>query len=321
MCDDRRRLRSGRARVPYALAIHGGAGIIERSAMTPSQKARYRAALLRALKAGRNVLAHGGSSLDAVVAAVAVMEDSPLFNAGRGAVYNAAGGHELDASIMDGVTLRAGAVAGVRRIRNPIMAARLVMDSNEQVLLAGSAADRLASKHGLAIVTPEYFATASRRAALEQERLRRRGLAALPASDSQLHGTVGAVALDVAGNLAAGTSTGGYTHKAEGRIGDSAIIGAGTYADNNTCAVSCTGRGEFFMRAVAAHDVGVRMRDLNLPLAEAASRALAAVERLGGTGGLIALDGHGQIAMPFNTPGMYRARVTAHSRAQVAIFA
>jgi isoaspartyl peptidase/L-asparaginase-like protein (Ntn-hydrolase superfamily) len=302
------------------LAIHGGAGTMLRADISPKQESRYRAALERSLKAGYKVLKAGGASIDAVVAAVAFMEDSPLFNAGKGAVYNADGRHELDAAIMDGASLRAGAVACVRRIKNPIAAARAVMQSTEHVLLAGEGAERFARRHGLRIVPAAYFDTRRRLAALQRELQRKRGKLSGTASDLEAHGTVGAVALDRAGNLAAGTSTGGVTGKLPGRVGDSPIVGAGTYADNGTCAVSGTGTGEFFIRAVLAYDVAARMRYLGKPLARAAADALERLGRLGGDGGLVAIDRRGRVAMPFNTAGMYRGCITRDGALSVAIY-
>lgn len=301
----------------FALAIHGGAGTIARAQMTPKRAARCRAALLAALAAGRRVLAQGGTALDAVTAAIVALEDAPFFNAGRGASFNAAGAIELDAAIMDGANSRAGAVAGVARVKNPILAARLVMERTPHVLIVGPAADRLARRHGLATVAPEYFVTANARRAYAREKARRRKERAARAAK---HGTVGAVALDAHGNLAAGTSTGGYAHKAAGRVGDSPVVGAGTYAANGVCAVSCTGWGEYFLRALVAYDVAARMRYLGRPLARAATEALAAAARLGGSGGLIALDARGRVAMPFDTGGMYRGFVARGARPRVAIY-
>lgn len=285
------------------LAIHGGAGRIVPGGMSPAQEAASRAALERALLAGHRLLARGASALDAVVAAVAVLEDTPGFNAGRGAVLTAAGTVELDASVMDGTTLRAGAVACVRRIRNPVLAARAVMERSPHVLLAGAGAERFARRHGLALVAPEYFVTRRQRQALGQ----------------RLRGTVGAVALDEAGRLAAATSTGGRTGKLPGRVGDSPVIGAGTYADE-LCAVSATGDGEAFMRTLAAYEVSARMRHRGEPLSRAAARALQRVALLGGSGGLIAVDRRGRVAMPFTTEGMFRGRIGRGGRAVVALY-
>ena len=291
----------------FAIALHGGAGTLPRRAMSAPLRRRYERALERALQAGAAVLARGGSSLDAVCAAVVQLEDSPLFNAGRGAVYNADARHELDAAVMDGATLAAGAVAGVSRIRNPVLAARAVMEKSPHVLLAGRGAERFASQLGVKMAKPAYFGTQARLVALKKKL-------------KGHHGTVGAVARDSGGNLAAATSTGGYTGKLPGRVGDSPLVGAGTYADNATCAVSGTGLGEAFIRAVLAHDVAARMRYGGESLAAAARRALDTVARLGGDGGLIAVDRRGRIVMPFNSEGMYRASIERTGRKTVAIF-
>ena len=288
-----------------AIAVHGGAGLMGR--LTRAQQSMYCRGLERALDAGYEVLASGGKSLDAVSAAVVALEDDPRFNAGRGAVYTAAGTHELDASIMDGATLRAGAVAAVSRIRNPVLAARAVMEKSEHVLLAGKGAEAFARQHGLAFVSARYFHTDARLAALKK------GL-------KRQHGTVGAVALDRDGNLAAATSTGGYTGKLPGRVGDSPLIGAGTYADNASCAVSGTGWGEAFMRIALAHEVSARMHHRGESLAQASRAALKSLTRVKGDGGLIAVDRKGRIAMPFNSEGMFRACVHAGGRRVVGIY-
>ena len=285
------------------IAIHGGAGVLR----ADKPGARHRAVLQQALEAGFAILKKDGSSLDAVAASVMVLEDSPLFNAGRGSSFNADGEIEMDASIMDGATLRAGAVAAVRRIRNPILAARAVMDASRHVLLAGAGAERFARRHGLRVESSAYFRTAKR-------------LAALRKNLKNYHGTVGAVALDVSGNLAAATSTGGYTGKLPGRVGDSPIIGAGTYADNRACAVSGTGLGEAFIRAAVGHDVCARMRYGGASLAAAAAAALKNVADLGADGGLIAVDRRGNVAMPFNSQGMFRACIDRRGRRTIAIF-
>jgi len=281
--------------------------------MTGRREREYRAGLTAALRAGYAVLDGGGTSLDAVVAAVIVMEDSPLFNAGRGAVFNAAGRHELDAAVMDGATGGAGAVAAARRVRNPVLAARAVMERTPHVLLTGSAADRFARDAGLTLVPPGYFSTTARAVALARAR------ADAAATDADRHGTVGAVARDRNGNLAAATSTGGYTNKLPGRVGDTPLVGAGTYAENASCAVSATGSGEHFMRAVAAHDVAARMRYRRESLADAARHALERVVALGGDGGMIAVDRAGNIAMPFVSKGMYRGWARG-GRIHVAIY-
>jgi beta-aspartyl-peptidase (threonine type) len=275
--------------------------------MRATLRKRYERGLERALEAGAAILARGGASLDAVCAAVVELEDSPLFNAGRGAVYNAEGRHELDAGVMDGATLRAGAVAAVSRIRNPVLAARAVMEKSRHVLLVGRGAEHFAVRHRLKMERAAYFGTRSRLMALKRKL-------------EGHHGTVGAVARDRAGNLAAATSTGGYTGKLPGRVGDSPIVGAGVYADNASCAVSGTGLGEAFIRAVLAHDVAARMRYGGESLAAAARKALATVARLGGDGGLIAVDRRGRVVMPFNSEGMYRAAIDRLGKRQLALF-
>ena len=305
----------------FTLVIHGGAGTRPRAELDARREARYRSGLKHALDAGVAILVRGGSSLDAVTAAVVSLENNPLFNAGRGAVLNAGGGHELDASIMDGATLKAGAVAATRRIRNPVLAARAVMDKSSHVMLTGSGADVFARRMGLEIVEPDYFTTKARVNSLELEKLRRRGRIAKAASAAEQHGTVGAVACDRAGNLAAATSTGGFTHKMVGRVGDTPIIGAGTYADNRACAVSATGSGEFFIRSVLAHNVSARMRYRGESLVVAARNALNEVAALGGTGGLIAVDRRGRVTLPFNSEGMYRGYVCGEGPPVIDIFA
>jgi L-asparaginase / beta-aspartyl-peptidase len=290
-----------------ALAIHGGAGAMPRRKMTPAAAARYKAGLARALEAGYAVLARHGTALDAVCAAVVELEDAPLFNAGRGACFNTDEKHELDASVMDGATLRAGAVAAVSRIRNPVLAAREVMEQSRHVLLVGRGAERFARRHGLRLVRESYFSTQARLTALRKKL-------------EGHHGTVGAVALDAGGNLAAATSTGGYTGKLPGRVGDSPIIGAGNYADNEACAVSGTGLGEAFIRGVLAYDVAARMKYLGEPLGRAAGVAMRKLAHLKGDGGLIAVDRRGHIVMPFNSEGMYRASVDRKGKRTVGIY-
>jgi L-asparaginase / beta-aspartyl-peptidase len=307
--------------------IHGGAGTIDRAQMTSEREAQYRAVLKQALTAGYRILQRGGHSLDAVEAAVRVMEDDPHFNAGKGAVFTSAGTNEMDAAIMDGKTLKAGAVASVKRIKNPISLARLVMEKTPHVMLDCAGAEAFAKGNGIKLVDPKYFFTQARWDALQ--RIKRagrksgatvgRGSKAL-ITDQDQHGTVGAVALDRAGNLAAATSTGGTTNKLPGRIGDSPVIGAGTYANNATCAVSGTGDGEYFIRATVAHEVSALMQYKGMPLAEAAQAAIDTVGRMGGTGGLIAIDRQGNIAMPFNTSGMYRGYVDSNGRLIVEIY-
>jgi L-asparaginase / beta-aspartyl-peptidase len=302
----------------YALAIHGGAGIIPPEQMTPALERHLRAGLQRSLDAGRAILQKGGSSVDAVAAAVQVLEDDPFFNAGRGAVFTSAGTHEMDAAIMDGRTLAAGAVGCVQRVRNPIKLARAIMETSPHIMLTGNGAEDFARELGLELVEEEYFYTEQRWRALERVRQAQGNRRAL--SDQDRHGTVGAVALDQTGNLAAATSTGGNTNKRPGRIGDTPIIGAGTYANIKTCAVSATGVGEFFMRAVAAHDLSALMEHRDLSLGNAAQAVLDKVAALGGTGGLIAIDRQGNIALPFNTNGMYRSCVDVDGEVFVAIY-
>ncbi len=311
-----------------AIAIHGGAGTIRRGDMTPEAEQAYRARLEEALRAGHAVLERGGTSLDAVVAAITVMEDSPLFNAGKGAVFTSEGTNELDAAIMDGATLQAGAVAGVKRVRSPIRLARAVMERSPHVMMAGAGAEAFAAEQGLELVEPEYYFTRHRWDALQRIQAAESGKpvseppgpqAFLP--DDRKFGTVGAVALDRHGNLAAGTSTGGMTNKKFGRIGDAPIVGAGTYANNESCAVSATGHGEYFIRNVVAYDICARVRYRGLPLAEAADEVV--MQRLveqGGDGGVIAIDRAGNIAMPFNSEGMYRGSIDRDGNLVVRIY-
>ena len=301
----------------FAIAIHGGAGVISRAAMTPEAEKSYKEDLGRALDAGYAVLESGGSSMDAVVAAVKILEDSPLFNAGRGAVFSAEGANELDASLMDGQTLRAGAVAGLRHVRNPIELARLVMERSPHVFLTGKGAEDFALESGLALVPRSWFYTERRWQQLEQARRGER----LSAAEIGYYGTVGAVALDAQGNLAAATSTGGVTNKKWGRVGDSPIIGAGNYADNASCAVSATGSGEFFIRGVIAHEISALMKYRGLPVDEAARTAIQGrLAALGGDGGVIVVDRDGNIAMEFNTEGMFRGARSSRSKREIAIY-
>jgi beta-aspartyl-peptidase (threonine type) len=317
--------------VRYGLVIHGGAGVIERASMSAELEAEYRTKLTAALDAGYAILDTGGTAVDAVVATIRVMEDSPLFNSGYGAVLNADGNCELDASIMDGADKNAGAIASVTTVRNPIALARDVMLHSKHVMLAGKGAEIFAASLGYEPVPNSYFITERRKAALEraksaeaaaedaskaeqgeQERIAARHRTADTPRDGRdriddaKFGTVGCAALDQHGNLAAGTSTGGLTNKKFGRIGDSPIVGAGVYADNATCALSATGQGEYFIRAVVGHDVAAQMAYGNRSLADAAAATIKRVGELGGTGGVIAMDARGNIAMPFNTAGMYR---------------
>ncbi len=299
----------------FGIVIHGGAGTIERNSMTAANEEAHRAGLEQAAKAGYEILEKGGASLDAVEAAIRQLEDNPLFNAGKGAVFTHEGTNELDSSIMDGKTLNAGAVAGVKHIRNPISLARLVMEKSPHVMLDGAGAEAFAKRMGMELVDQKYFYSDERWQALQKVK-RSTG----SASDKDKHGTVGAVALDQAGNLAAGTSTGGTTNKEFGRIGDSPIIGAGTYANNKTCAVSCTGDGEYFIREAVAHDVSAMMEYKGMSVEQAARAAIDKVGKIGGTGGLIALDHAGNFAMPFNTSGMYRGTIDSAGKITVEIY-
>jgi beta-aspartyl-peptidase (threonine type) len=294
---------------PFALAIHGGAGAIGKE----TDPAPYLAVLHQALDAGYAVLSAQGSALDAVCAAVLVLEDSPLYNAGHGAVYNHDGYHELDAAVMDGKNRRAGAVGGATKIRNPVLAARAVMEHSPHVLLAGSGADHFAAEHGLKMVENVWFNTDHRRAQLEQAQQKNK--IQLDFSDDEndpVMGTVGAVALDGQGNLAAATSTGGLTNKAAGRIGDSPVIGAGTYAENGICAISATGTGDEIMRIVMAHDIAARMKYLGEDIAAASQYALEQLKSVKGDGGLIAVTSDGKIHMPFISRGMFRGSRSAN---------
>jgi beta-aspartyl-peptidase (threonine type) len=302
-----------------SIAIHGGAGVISRSSMTAENEQAYQADLGRALDAGYEVLEKGGSSLDAVVAAVKLLEDSPLFNAGKGAVFSHAGINELDAAIMDGATHKAGAVAGVRHVRNPIELARMVMERTPHVLLAGEGAEEFALEQGVSLVPGSYFFTERRWKQLEEAQ-KSEQTASLD-EDIGYFGTVGAVARDRSGNLAAATSTGGMTNKRWGRIGDSPIIGAGTYADNATCAVSATGSGEYFMRAVVAHEICARVRFSGVSAAQAARDVIhGRLKDIGGDGGVIVVDGRGALALEFNTEGMFRAARDSAGRRETAIY-
>ncbi|MEO6246632.1 MAG: isoaspartyl peptidase/L-asparaginase [Opitutaceae bacterium] len=314
------------AEQPYGLVLHGGAGVIERTSLSPAQEASYRAKLTEARDAGYAVLDRGGTALDAVVTTVVILEDSPLFNAGKGAVLTADGTCELDASIMDGRTQAAGAIAGVKHIKNPVTLARAVMEKSEHVMLTGDGAESFAKQQGFDFVPNEYFQTELRRSQLEKAQQR---AAAKKVSDQgnadhfdrvTRYGTVGCVALDRSGNLAAATSTGGMTNKKFGRVGDAPIIGAGTYAHNATCAVSATGWGEFFIRVGVARDIAAQIEYKGAPLKDAAAATIAKVGQLGGDGGVICLDRAGNIALPFNTAGMYRGWRLSTGSAGVAIF-
>ena len=306
------------------LVVHGGAGTITRKSMSPEMEKQYRGGMEQALRTGHAVLAKGGSSLDAVEATIRVLEDNPLFNAGKGAVFTHEGKNELDAAIMDGRTKGAGSVAGVTIIRNPITAARAVMEKSKHVMMVGRGAELFATKMGLEVVDPSYFWTERRWKSLQQELLKEQGgkpQAELEVPDDRKFGTVGAVALDRNGNLAAGTSTGGTTNKQFGRVGDAPIIGAGTYAENESCAVSATGHGEFFIRWTVASDIAALVRYRGMTVEQAANevihKKLAPVK---GEGGVIVLDAKGNYAMPFNSEGMYRGWIGPDGQPHVLIF-
>lgn len=305
----------------FTLAIHGGAGTISRALLTPEREAAYRAGLARALRAGGVVLADGGSAVDAVVAAVAALEDDPLFNAGRGAVYTSEGRHEMDAAVMDGRDRAAGAVTGICGPRNPVRAAHTVMTRSPHVLLSGEGALAFCREHGIAFEEPSYFHTESRWEALQKTLERRRaGRCEDDGDEARRHGTVGAVARDRRGHLAAATSTGGMTAKAPGRIGDTPVFGAGTFADDATCAVSGTGHGEVFVRFCAGHEIDARMRFGGRDLARAAQEVVMEVLAPNdGSGGLVAVDAAGNVALPFNCAGMYRGTMSADRIPRVAI--
>lgn len=312
-----------------ALAIHGGAGTILRSRMTAELEREYRNGLRTALAAGWSFLDGGGTSLDAVEAAVVSLENNPLFNAGRGAVFTHDERNEMDASIMNGATGEAGAVAFVRNVKNPIRLARLVMEKTEHILLAGEGANEFAKEMKVEFAPDEYFFTEFRyQQLLKARRGHKIQLDHAPDEpvlneeeiEEKKFGTVGAVACDSFGNLSAATSTGGMTNKRFGRIGDTPLIGAGTYADNNTCAVSCTGHGEFFMKTLAAYDAAARMKYENSSLTEAADETIDYLKTIGGEGGLIAVDCFGNVAMPFNCEGMYRGFVSSSEKIRVEIY-
>ena len=301
---------------PWAIAIHGGAGTILREDMSAEEEAGYRAALQQALDAGAKVLREGGSAVEAVQAAVVPMEDDPRFNAGRGAVFTWQGTNELDAAIMDGRDRSAGAVTGVMTVRNPVLLAEAVREDGRHVFLSGKGAEEFAVEHGIEPVDPSWFATDRRRESLE--RLKAEQLSAMDVDHKW--GTVGAVALDRDGNLAAATSTGGLTGKRWGRIGDSPIIGAGTYADNRSCAVSATGAGEYFIRVGVAREICSRLRLTDGSAQQVADDVLAEVAQLGGDGGVIVVTPAGEPVFSFNTPGMYRGRATSDGVNEVAIY-
>ena len=311
---------------PIAIVVHGGAGRIDRNVLTPEHERLYHATLEQSLRAGHTILKQGGSALDAVEAAIVIMEDAPVFNAGRGAVFTAEGKNELDASIMDGRALQAGAVGGVTTVKNPIRAARAVMEKSPHVLFTNQGADKFASDNGLEIVDPKYFFTERRWKQIQkwlkqQEAMAKPQAIAKPDRHADYFGTVGCVALDAKGNIAAGTSTGGMTGKRFGRIGDSPIIGAGTYADNRTAGISCTGHGEYFIRHAVAHDIPARMAYKQESLAKAARDVVQTVLKpAGGSGGIIGIDTHGNVVMEFNTPAMSRGYIDRDGKTKTAIF-
>jgi L-asparaginase / beta-aspartyl-peptidase len=308
-CKTERKATVNQEKQEWAIVIHGGAGGITRENLSPEMDKEYRAALLVALNTGKNILKEGGSALDAVEQTIRTMEDNPLFNAGKGAVFTHDGKNELDAAIMDGSNLAAGAVAGVTDIKNPITAARRVMTNSPHVLLTGAGASQFAKEQGLEIVPPSYFYTEKRFNEL-QEILKR-----------EKNGTVGCCALDKNGNLAAGTSTGGMANKRYNRVGDSPIIGAGTYANNNSCAVSATGHGEYFIRLTVAHDISALMEYKGLSLKDASELVVNdKLVKAGGSGGVICMDRSGNISMPFNSTGMFRGYATANGKEGIFIF-
>lgn len=303
----------------YTLSIHGGAGTILRSELSAEKENAYTSGLLIALQAGEKLLASGGSAMDAVCEAVSILENNPLFNAGKGAVFTHQGRHEMDAAIMDGRTLFAGAVAGVAGVKNPVQLARLIMDKTEHVLLSGAGAEELARMYHLPFESPDYFFDSFRHN--QWLAVKDSNKTIMDHSAEKKFGTVGAVARDVHGNLAAATSTGGMTNKKFGRIGDTPIIGSGTYANNQTCAISCTGHGEFFIRAVVAYDVSCLMEYKSLSLKEACEKVvLDKLVALGGEGGLIAVDAAGNTELIFNSDGMYRGTFKSGEKPLIAIY-
>jgi L-asparaginase / beta-aspartyl-peptidase len=299
----------------YALVIHGGAGVMSEKSMTPERQAEYIKVLNRALQVGDSVLANNGTCMEAVEKTVNIMEDSPLFNAGKGAVFTHEGTVELDASVMDGKTLGAGAVAGIKDIKNPISLARKVMEKSEHVFLTGNGASQFAVEQGFKLVENSYFYTKERYESLQELLKKER-----EATVNDKHGTVGCVALDTYGNIAAGTSTGGMNNKKYGRVGDSPIIGAGTYANNQTGGFSCTGHGEYFIRLGFSRDISAMMEYQKVDIKKACLKEVEKLTNLGGTGGVIGLDKKGNIAMEFNTPGMFRGYIKSDGEKHVAIF-
>lgn len=320
---------SKNSKAEFSIVIHGGAGTILKKNISPEKEAAYKAKLEEAIRVGYEILKNGGSSLDAVEKTINVMEDSPLFNAGKGAVFTNAKTNELDASIMDGKTLNAGASAGTRTVRNPINLARKIMEKSPHVMMARDGAEKFAEEQGLLMVDPSYFHTENRmkslNRAIERETIKLDHDDKTAFYDAEINdnkfGTVGCAALDKNGNLAAGTSTGGMTNKRWGRVGDSPIIGAGTYANNKTCAVSSTGWGEFFIRAMVAHDISALMEYKGLSLKKAAQEVIQKkLPELGGDGGIIAIDKNGNMVMEFNTAGMYRATMNDKGELYIGIY-
>jgi beta-aspartyl-peptidase (threonine type) len=299
----------------YALVIHGGAGVMDKKSMTPEMQNEYTMVLNQVLHVGDSVLASGGTCMDAIEKTIMIMEDSPLFNAGKGAVFTHDGIVELDASVMDGRTLQAGAIAGVRDIKNPISVARAVMEKSEHVLLTGSGASQFAKEQGFIPVENSYFHTEMRLKSLQELLKKER-----EAATNDKHGTVGCVALDCYGNVAAGTSTGGMMNKKYGRVGDSPIIGAGTYANNETGAFSCTGHGEYYIRLGFSRDISALIEYKKLSVTEACKEEIRKLTQLGGTGGVIGIDRKGNMAMEFNTSGMFRGYIKSNGEKEVAIF-
>lgn len=299
----------------YALVIHGGAGVMDKKNMTSEMQNEYTTVLNQVLHVGDSVLANGGTCLDAIEKSIMIMEDSPLFNAGKGAVFTHEGIVELDASVMDGKTLEAGAIAGVKDIKNPIRVARAVMEKSEHVLLTGSGASQFAKEQGFIPVENSYFHTEKRLKSLQELLKKER-----KTTTNDKHGTVGCVALDSYGNIAAGTSTGGMTNKKYGRVGDSPIIGAGTYANNETGAFSCTGHGEYYIRLGFSRDISALIEYKKLSVTEACQEEIRKLTQLGGTGGVIGIDRKGNIALEFNTSGMFRGYIKSNGEKKVSIF-
>ncbi|CAN5688148.1 isoaspartyl peptidase/L-asparaginase [soil metagenome] len=316
---------SGPQNPRLSFVIHGGAGVIRKGSLTPEREQEYRAKLEEALMAGYKALQAGKPGLDAVEIAIRIMEDSPLFNAGKGAVFTNDGKNELDASIMNGKTLAAGAVAGVHRVKNPITLARAVMEKSEHVMMVGEGAEKFATQQNIELVDPKYFFTQPRwdglQRILKEEKAKAVGQRVEAEKPENKFGTVGAVALDKDGNLSAGTSTGGMTNKKFGRVGDAPIIGAGTYANNDTCAISATGWGEFFIRLAVARDISALMEYRALPVQQAADLVIKQkLQKLGGDGGVIAVDKFGNIGISFNSEGMYRAYINSEGKPVIEIY-